>query len=190
MNKKISKKQAQKAVETLLAFMGENPERNGLIGTPGRVIEAYQEWFAGYDEDPIAELSRVFDEEVGYHNMVIMRDIKFYSHCEHHLAPIIGTAHVAYYPTDKIVGLSKIARVVDIFARRLQTQESMTKQIADAIESALKTKGVAVMISAEHFCMSTRGVHKPGVQTITLHFSGVFDNDHQLQQNFTNLITS
>ncbi len=187
MQRKISKQKAIKAVETLLHYIGEDPTRDGLKDTPKRVIEAFAEWFSGYESDPVAELSRVFEDTGGYKDMVLLRDIKFFSHCEHHIAPIVGTAHVAYYPTERVVGISKLARVVEIFAKRLQTQEYMTHQIGHTIEQTLKTNGVAVIIEAEHFCMSTRGVLKPGVCTITRYFSGKF-NDVVNQQALEQLI--
>ncbi len=188
MSKKISREEAIAAVKTLLYYIGEDPMRDGLKDTPKRVIEAYNEWFSGYNLDPITELSRVFEDTGGYNDMVLLKDIKFHSHCEHHLAPIVGTAHVAYYPTNKVVGISKIARVVEIYAKRLQTQEFMTKQIGAAIENTLDTNGVAVIISAEHFCMSTRGVNKPGVQTITRYFSGKFSTDNDAKNSFERLV--
>lgn len=189
MKKKISRQKAINAVETLLQYIGEDPSRDGLKDTPKRVVEAFGEWFRGYNEDPIKELSRVFEDTGGYQDMVILRDIKFFSHCEHHIAPIVGTAHVAYYPTKRVVGISKLARVVEIYAKRLQTQEYMTHQIGHTIEQTLDTNGVAVIIEAEHFCMSTRGVLKPGVCTITRYFSGKF-SEIANQQAFEQMIKS
>ena len=176
------------AVRTLIAWAGDNPDREGLIDTPKRVVSAYQEWFRGYDIDPAEELSRVFEDVSGYDDMVVLREIDIESHCEHHIAPFLGTAHVAYLPTDKVVGISKLVKVVDAFAKRLQTQETMTAQIADAIENALKPRGVAIMIDAQHQCMTTRGVHHPDVSTITTQFTGEFKSNQALQDRFLKLI--
>ena len=183
-----SKEAAMEAVRTLIAWAGDNPDREGLIDTPKRVVNAYKEWFRGYDMDPAEELSRVFEDVSGYDDMVILREIDVESHCEHHIAPFLGTAHVAYLPTDKVVGISKLVKVVEIFARRLQTQETMTAQIADAIDSALKPRGSAVMIDAAHQCMTTRGVHHPNVSTITTQFTGEFKTNPALQERFLRLI--
>jgi GTP cyclohydrolase I len=183
-----SKEEAMEAVRTLIAWAGDNPDREGLIDTPKRVVNAYREWFRGYDLDPAEELSRVFEDVSGYDDMVILRDIDIESHCEHHIAPFLGTAYVAYLPTDKVVGISKLVKVVEIFARRLQTQETMTAQIADAIDSALKPRGSAVMIDAAHQCMTTRGVHHPNVSTITTQFTGEFKTNPALQERFLRLI--
>jgi len=169
-----SKDEAMAAVRTLIAWAGDNPDREGLKDTPNRVVKAYSEWYRGYDLDPEAELSRVFEDVSGYDDMVILRDIDVESHCEHHMAPFLGTAYVAYLPTDKVVGISKLVKVVEIFAKRLQTQETMTAQIAEAIDGALRPRGSAVMIDAVHQCMSTRGVHHPNVSTITTQFTGEF----------------
>ena len=182
-----SKEEAMAAVRTLLAWAGDNPEREGLIDTPKRVVEAYDEWFQGYTADPAKELSRVFEDVQGYDDMVLLREIDVESHCEHHMAPFLGKAYVAYMPTAKVVGISKIARVVEIFAKRLQTQETMTKQIADAIEESLAPLGVAILIDAEHQCMTTRGVHHKNVTTITTRFTGVFKSDSVLQERFLRL---
>ena len=182
-----SKEEAMAAVRTLLAWAGDNPDREGLIDTPKRVVEAYEEWFQGYEADPKKELARTFEDVQGYDDMVMLRDIDVESHCEHHMAPFLGRACVAYMPTDKVVGISKIARVVEIFAKRLQTQETMTKQIADAIEEELAPLGVAVFIDAEHQCMTTRGVHHKHVSTITTRFTGVFKSDQALQDRFMRL---
>ena len=176
-----------KAVKTLLAWAGDDPEREGLIDTPKRVVDAYEEWFQGYSADPKKELSRTFEDVQGYDDMVMLREIDVESHCEHHMAPFLGKAWVAYMPTSKVVGISKIARVVEIFAKRLQTQETMTKQIADAIETSLAPLGVAVLIDAEHQCMTTRGVHHKHVTTITTRFTGVFKTDAALQDRFLKL---
>lgn len=176
--------QAMEAVRTLLAWAGDDPHREGLIDTPKRVANAYKEFFAGYDMDPAAELSRTFEDVQGYDDIVMLRDIDVESHCEHHMVPILGTAHVAYMPTDKVVGISKIARVVEIFGKRLQTQETMTAQIANCISDALKPAGVAVLIDAKHQCMTTRGIHHKNVATITTQFSGVFKTNADLRNRF------
>ena len=183
-----SREEAMKAVKTLLAWAGDNPEREGLIDTPKRVVDAYEEWFQGYQADPAKELSRTFEDVQGYDDMVMLREIDVESHCEHHMAPFLGKAWVAYMPTSKVVGISKIARVVEIFAKRLQTQETMTKQVADALEESLAPLGVAVLIDAEHQCMSTRGVHHKNVTTVTTRFTGVFKTDQALQDRFLRLI--
>ena len=183
-----SKEEAMAAVRTLIAWAGDNPDREGLKDTPKRVVNAYSEWYRGYDLDPAEELSRVFEDVSGYDDMVILREIDVESHCEHHMAPFLGTAYVAYLPTDKVVGISKLVKVVEIFAKRLQTQETMTAQIADAIDDALKPRGSAVMIDAVHQCMSTRGVHHPNVSTITTQFTGEFKTNPALQERFLRLI--
>lgn len=182
-----SRDEALKAVRTLLAWAGDDPDREGLKDTPRRVVDAYGEWFDGYDADPAKELSRTFEDVQGYDDMVLLRDIEVESHCEHHMAPFLGKAYVAYIPTDKVVGISKLARVVEIFARRLQTQETLTQLIAEAIETNLKPAGVAIMIDAEHQCMTTRGVHHRHVSTITTKFTGVFKTDAALKDRFLNL---
>jgi GTP cyclohydrolase I len=181
---KPSIEQAMAAVRTLIAWAGDDPRREGLIDTPQRVVEAFAEWFDGYGADPDKELARVFEDVQGYDDIVMLRDIEVESHCEHHMAPFIGRAYVAYLPTDKVVGLSKLARVVEIFARRLQTQETLTQQIVDAINDGLKPRGVAVLIDAEHQCMTTRGVRHRHVSTITTRFSGAFQSDRTLQERF------
>ena len=183
-----SREEAMAAVKTLLAWAGDDPEREGLIDTPKRVVDAYGEWFQGYTEDPAKELARTFEDVQGYDDMVMLREIDVESHCEHHMAPFLGKAWVAYMPTSKVVGISKIARVVEIFAKRLQTQETMTKQVADALEESLAPLGVAVLIDAEHQCMSTRGVHHKNVTTVTTRFTGVFKTDQALQDRFLRLI--
>ncbi len=180
----VSRESAESAVRTLLEYIGEDPTRDGLVGTPKRVVKAFDDYFNGYAMSPENILAKQFTETSGYDDMVLLTNIPFHSHCEHHLAPIIGHAHVAYHAAGKIVGISKIARVVEIFAKRLQTQETMTKQIADAILHALKPRGVAVMITAEHFCMKTRGVEKGGVDTITKHYHGLFKQDKELRHGF------
>ncbi|MGA9658693.1 MAG: GTP cyclohydrolase I FolE [Asticcacaulis sp.] len=183
-----SREEAMAAVRTLLAWAGDDPDREGLIDTPKRVVDAYGEWFQGYSADPKKELSRTFEDVQGYDDMVMLREIDVESHCEHHMAPFLGKAWVAYMPTEKVVGISKIARVVEIFAKRLQTQETMTKQVADALDESLSPLGVAVLIDAEHQCMSTRGVHHKNVTTVTTRFTGVFKTDQALQDRFLRLI--
>ncbi|KQY66816.1 GTP cyclohydrolase I FolE [Brevundimonas sp. Root1423] len=179
-----SREKALEAVRTLLAWAGDNPDRPGLIDTPRRVVDAYGEWFDGYDADVEKELSRTFEDVQGYY---LLRDIEVESHCEHHMAPFIGKAYVAYIPNEKVVGISKLARVVEIFSRRLQTQEVLTNQIAAAIESHLEPAGVAILIDAEHQCMTTRGVHHRHVSTITTRFTGVFKTDGALKDRFLKL---
>jgi len=183
-----SREAAMEAVRTLIAWAGDNPEREGLKDTPKRVVGAYEEWFKGYSQDPAEVLSRVFEDVSGYDDMVILREIDVESHCEHHIAPFIGKAYVAYLPTDKVVGISKIVKVVEIFAKRLQTQETMTAQIAGAIDDALKPRGTAIMIDAKHECMTTRGVHHPDVSTITTQFTGEFKTNPSLQERFIRMI--
>lgn len=172
------------AVHTLLRWTGDDPDREGLIDTPRRVMKAYREMFGGYDQSPEEELGRTFEEVEGYSDMVIVRDIQFHSHCEHHMVPIIGKAHVAYLPDRKVVGLSKIARVVDIFAHRLQTQEAMTAQIANVIQNVLNPLGVAIIIEAEHMCMAMRGIRKQGSTTLTSTFTGAFKEQPEHQARF------
>tara|TARA_B100002003_G_scaffold247065_1_gene277898 strand:- start:176 stop:808 length:633 start_codon:yes stop_codon:yes gene_type:complete len=179
-----SREEAEAAVRTLLRWAGDDPAREGLLDTPARVARAYGEWFRGYEEDPEAMLQRTFEEVEGYDEMVLLTDIRFESHCEHHLAPIIGKAHVAYLPTDRVVGISKLARVVDAYAKRLQVQEKLTAQIADALERTLKPRGVAVLIEGEHHCMSTRGVHRPGVSMVTTRLTGAFQETPALRAEF------
>ena len=182
--KKPSRDAALEAVRTLLAWAGDDPDREGLSETPRRVVEAFEEWFSGYGEDPKALLAKTFEDVEGYDDIVMLRDIEVESHCEHHMAPFLGKAYVAYMPTNRVVGISKIARVVEIFSKRLQTQETMTQQIADAITDSLRPAGVAVLIDANHQCMSTRGVHHRHVSTITTQFTGVFKTDPTLRQRF------
>jgi GTP cyclohydrolase I len=182
--KKPSRDEAMEAVRTLIAWAGDDPRREGVLDTPKRVVDAFEEWFAGYHEDPAQELDRTFEDVQGYDDIVFLRDIEVESHCEHHMAPFLGKAYVAYMPTNKVVGISKLARVVEIFSRRLQTQETLTQQIADAITDSLRPAGVAVMIDAAHQCMTTRGVHHRAVSTITTQFTGVFKTDRDLQRRF------
>lgn len=185
---KPTREEAEAAVKTLLAWAGEDVTREGLEDTPKRVAKAYGEFFKGYGENPADVLKTTFDEVGGYGDIVLVRDIPFYSHCEHHMVPFIGKAHVAYYPTSGVVGLSKLARVVDTFSRRLQTQENLTVQIANAIDDALTPRGVAVLIEAEHMCMSLRGVQKAGASTVTTQFTGVFQEEAEEQVRFMQLI--
>ncbi|MDJ0655409.1 MAG: GTP cyclohydrolase I FolE [Xanthomonadales bacterium] len=183
-----SREDAEAAVRTLLQWAGDDPDREGLLDTPARVARAYQDWFRGYAEDPTEYLRRTFEEVEGYDEMIVLRNIDFESHCEHHLAPIIGQAHVAYIPTNKVVGISKLARVVDTFARRLQVQEKMTAQIANCIEDVLKPLGVGVVIKASHECMTTRGVHKTGVSMVTSQMLGNFRKDARTRMEFLEII--
>ena len=169
-----SREQAEAAVRTLIAYAGDDPDREGLLETPGRVIGAYEELFRGYRECPLEVLDRMFSETGGYDDLVLMRDVPFFSHCEHHMAPFLGKAHIAYRPVEHVVGLSKLARLIEVYARRLQTQEHLTSQIATALTEILTPKGVAVMLEAEHLCMSMRGVQKAGVSTVTTQFTGSF----------------
>lgn len=186
--RKPERAEVEEAVRTLLAWTGEEVGREGLLDTPKRVAKAYGEFFKGYEEDPAEVLKTTFDDVGGYSDIVLVRDIPFYSHCEHHMVPFIGTAHVAYYPSSGVVGLSKLARVVDIFARRLQTQENLTTQIASSIDENLKPRGVAVLMEAEHMCMSLRGVQKAGVSTVTTEFTGIFKEEADEQVRFMQLI--
>ncbi|WP_020179023.1 GTP cyclohydrolase I FolE [Methylopila sp. M107] len=185
---KPTREQAEAAVRTLLAWAGDDPTREGLIDTPKRVVKAYEELFSGYGKDAAKDLERVFEDVAGYDDMVVLRDIPYFSHCEHHMVPFFGKAHVAYYPSNGVVGLSKVARVVDTFAKRLQTQEALTSQIADAMDDNLKPRGVAVMVEGEHMCMSMRGIQKSGVSTVTTQFTGVFRNDPVEQVRFITLV--
>jgi GTP cyclohydrolase I len=180
--------EAEAAVRVLLRWAGDDPHREGLRETPRRVAKAYEEFFRGYNEDEADVLSRIFEEVEGYDDLVLVRDIPFVSHCEHHVVPFVGKAHIAYYPTRGVVGLSKLARLVDVFSRRLQTQEGMTAQIASAIDQYLAPRGVAVLVEAEHMCMSMRGVLKQGSSTVTVQFSGVFRDDPTEQAHFYTLL--
>jgi GTP cyclohydrolase I len=183
-----SRDDVEAAVRTLIAWTGDDPMREGLLDTPKRVAKAYRELFGGYGEDAATMLRRVFEEVAGYDDIVLVRDIPFHSHCEHHMVPFVGKAHIAYYPDGGVVGLSKLARVVDIYARRLQTQEALTAQIVSAIDEGLRPRGVAVMIEAEHMCMVMRGVQKAGVSTVTTQFTGVFRDDPTEQVRFMTLL--
>ncbi len=186
--RKPSRKQAEEAIRTLLLWAGEDPRREGLIDTPKRVVSAYEDWFSGYREDPVRYMKRTFEEVEGYDEMIVLRDIDFESHCEHHMAPIIGKAHVGYLPKNKVVGISKLARVVETFARRLQVQEKMTAQIAHTIQDVLNPRGVGVIINARHECMTTRGVHKTGVSMVTSQMLGAFRKDARTRQEFLEII--
>jgi GTP cyclohydrolase IA len=185
---KVSRRAAMGAVRTLLRWAGEDPRREGLLDTPQRVLEAYRDWFSGYEIDPAAYLRRTFEEVGGYDELVVLRDISFESHCEHHIAPIIGRVHVGYLPADKVVGISKLARVVDGYARRLQVQEKLTAQIADCISEVLKPRGVGVVVDAVHQCMTTRGVHKRGVSMVTSRMTGIFRSDARTRAEFLRFI--
>jgi len=181
---KPSQEDAEAAVDVLLRWIGEDPTREGLAGTPGRVVRAWREFCSGYDEDPAQILARTFEEVEGYDDMVMLRNIQLESHCEHHLVPILGVAHIAYMPDRRVVGISKLARVLDGFAHRLQTQETLTAQVADCIQNILQPKGVAILIDAQHQCMTTRGVRKPDVSMITTRFTGIFKEDESLSRRF------
>lgn len=187
-SKRPSQEEAEAAVRTLLAWAGDDPAREGLRDTPRRVTKAFREYFSGYGEEPSEILSRTFEDVGGYDDIVMLRDIEFNSHCEHHIAPFVGRAHLAYLPTKSVVGISKLARVVEVYARRLQTQETMTAQIANAISSALQPRGVAVLIEAVHTCMSMRGIGKRNVATITTQFTGEFKSNPVLQARFMELV--
>ncbi|MCX7309824.1 MAG: GTP cyclohydrolase I FolE [Afipia sp.] len=183
-----SRAEAEQAVKTLLSYVGEDVKREGLLDTPRRVVEAYDELFQGYFQCPAEVLNRTFGETAGYDDFVLIRDISFNSHCEHHMMPFYGKAHIAYAPVDRVVGLSKLARLVDIFAQRLQTQEHLTAQVAGAINTILKPRGVAVVMEAEHTCMSVRGIAKEGAKTLTTRFTGVFHDNPEEQARFLNMV--
>ena len=184
---KISQADAEAAVRTLIEWAGDDPDREGLLETPARVARSYRELFQGYEVDPLSYLEKTFEETGGYDQLVVLKDIRFVSFCEHHMLPVVGKAHVAYLPTDRVVGISKLARVVEIFARRLQNQETLTNDIIEAIESHLQPRGVAVLIDAAHQCMTTRGVHHRHVTTITTRFTGAFKDDQALTDRFLKL---
>ncbi|MDB4661687.1 GTP cyclohydrolase I FolE [Gammaproteobacteria bacterium] len=190
MPNKPSKEEALNAVRTLISWAGDDPDREGLIETPDRVVRSYKEFFAGYEEDPEIVLGKTFEEVEGYDEVVIVRNIRVESHCEHHMVPIVGVAHVGYIPNKRVVGISKLARVVDIYGKRLQTQETMTALIADTIDRVLEPKGVAVVIDANHECMSTRGIHKTESSTITSRMLGTFRNNIETRAEFMNLVNS
>ena len=185
---KPSRTEAERAVRTLIRWAGDNPDREGLLGTPDRGVRAWEEFFCGYNKEPREILARTFEEIEGYDEMVVLKDIRFESHCEHHLLPIIGVAHVAYLPTRRVVGISKLARLVEAYARRLQIQEKMTAQIATGIDEILQPAGVAVVIEAEHQCMTTRGIHKPGTSMVTSHMIGSFRTDQKTRREFLAMI--
>ena len=188
-NKNVSREEAERAVKTLILWAGDNPDREGLKETPRRVTKAFEEFFSGYTESPEDYLSKTFEDVQGYEDIVMLKNITFHSHCEHHMVPIKGNVHLAYIPIKKVVGISKLARTVDIFARRLQTQETMTQQIANCIDKSLKPRGVAVYIEADHQCMTTRGVLKPNVSTITSSFLGEFKSNKNLEDRFLSFIS-
>ncbi len=183
-----SREEAEEAVRTLLRWAGDDPDREGLLDTPARVTKAYGEWFRGYDQDPVAILQRTFEEVDGYDEMVVLKDIRFESFCEHHMAPIIGRAHVGYLPNDRVVGISKLVRLVDAYGKRLQVQEKLTAQIANTLQEVLQPRGVAVVMEGEHHCMSTRGVHKHGVTMVTSRMMGIFKSNDITRQEFLKLI--
>jgi len=185
-HKTVTRTQAEEAVKTLLAWAGDNPERDGLTETPSRVVKAFEEWFKGYQSDPAMLLDKQFNEIDNYQNPVMLKDIPFHSHCEHHLAPIIGKVHIAYIPNGKVVGISKLARITEAFSKRLQIQERLTAQIANTIQDTLNTKGTAVMIEAEHFCMTTRGIDTHDTNMMTYHVKGLYKEDAMLRQEFLN----
>lgn len=183
-----TREQAEEAVRTLLRWAGDDPAREGLLGTPDRVVRAYEEWFAGYNDDPVSILERTFEETEGYDEMVVLRDIRFESFCEHHVAPIIGVAHCAYLPNKRVVGISKIARVIELYAKRLQIQEKLTSQVANAIQDVLRPRGVAVVVRATHQCMTTRGIRKSGVSMVTSRMLGAFRNNESTRREFLSMI--
>jgi len=183
-----SREEAQEAVRTLLRWAGDDPDREGLRGTPDRVTRSYEEFFAGYEQDPEEILARTFEEVAGYDDMVVLRGIRFESYCEHHMVPIIGVAHIGYLPHNRVVGISKLARVLEIFSKRLQIQEKMTAEIANTIDRVLKPQGVAVVLEGEHQCMTTRGVHRPGVNMVTSQMMGVFRDNEATRKEFLSII--
>ena len=186
---KTTRDQAEKAVKPLIEWAGDNPEREGLVETPKRVVKAYEQFFEGYNQDPEEILTKTFEEVEGYDEMVIVKDIRLESHCEHHIVPILGKAHIGYIPNNRVVGISKLARIVDVFGKRLQTQETMTSQIANVIQKVLDPKGVAVVIDASHQCMTTRGVHKPESSTVTSAMKGVFKDNAVTRNEFLSFVT-
>ena len=189
-NRRPSRSEAEEAVRTLICWAGDDPDREGLIGTPDRVVRSYEEFFAGYFEDPVEMLERTFEETDGYNDMVVLKDIRLESHCEHHMVPIIGKVHIAYLPKNRVVGISKLARVMEVFAKRLQIQEKLTAQIANTLQHVLEPRGVAIVIEAAHQCMTTRGVKKPGVTMITSKMLGCFRDDPTTRKEFMSLIRS
>ncbi len=187
-NIKPSRQEAEAAVKTLLSFVGEDPDRPGLIETPKRVVRAYEDWFSGYNDDPKEVLSKTFDELEGYDEIIMLRDIRIESHCEHHIAPFIGSAHVAYLPNKRVVGISKLARITRIYMKRMQIQEKLTAQIANCIQDVLKPKGVAVVVEAQHQCMTTRGIGTPGISMVTSQLLGKFRTDSSTRREFYSMI--
>ncbi len=187
-NAKPTREEAEQAIRTMLRWAGDDPDREGLLDTPGRVVRAYEQWFSGYSEDPVEYLERIFEEVEGYDEVILLRDIRVESYCEHHMAPIIGRCHIAYLPTNRVVGISKLARVVETFSKRLQVQEKMTAQIANTIQDVLKPLGVAVVVEAQHQCMTTRGVHKPGVTMVTSQMLGAFRDDPETRKEFLSIL--
>ena len=183
-----SNAEAEKAVRTLISFVGENPDREGLLDTPKRVVKAYRDWYAGYDQDPRDFLSKTFSETGGYDEIVMLKDIRVESHCEHHMAPFIGSAHVAYLPNKRVVGISKLARVTRIFSKRMQVQEKLTAEIANCLQDVLKPRGVAVVIEAQHECMTTRGINEPGISMVTSQLLGKFRTDPSTRKEFYSMI--
>lgn len=185
---KVTQQEAEQAVRTLIRWAGDDPDREGLQGTPDRVARAYREFFRGYATDPATILKRTFEETDGYDEMIVLRDMRFESHCEHHMAPIIGQAHIAYLPRNRVVGISKLARLLDVYAKRLQIQEKLTAQIANTLNEVLQPRGVAVVIDASHQCMTTRGVHKPGTSMVTSRMLGAFRTDPSTRREFLSII--
>jgi|TARA_Y100000385_G_scaffold12385_1_gene12689 GTP cyclohydrolase I len=186
--KRPSNAEAEKAVRTLISFVGENPDREGLLDTPKRVVKAYRDWYAGYEQDPREFLSKTFSETGGYDEIVMLKDIRVESHCEHHMAPFIGSAHVAYLPNKRVVGISKLARVTRIFSKRMQVQEKLTAEIANCLQDVLKPRGVAVVIEAQHECMTTRGINEPGISMVTSQLLGKFRTDPSTRKEFYSMI--
>ena len=186
--KRPSNAEAEKAVRTLISFVGENPDREGLLDTPKRVVKAYRDWYAGYDQDPREFLSKTFSETGGYDEIVMLKDIRVESHCEHHMAPFIGSAHVSYLPNKRVVGISKLARVTRIFSKRMQVQEKLTAEIANCLQEVLKPRGVAVVIEAQHECMTTRGINEPGISMVTSQLLGKFRTDPSTRKEFYSMI--
>ncbi|MDK1390026.1 GTP cyclohydrolase I FolE [Sinorhizobium sp. 8-89] len=187
--KRPTREAAELAVRTLIEWAGDDPDREGLVGTPDRVVRAYEEFFEGYRADPVELLGRTFEETQNYGDMVVLRDVRLESHCEHHIVPIIGKAHVAYVPSNRVVGISKLGRLIEVYSKRLQIQETLTAQIADTINEVLKPKGVAVVIEAAHMCMTTRGIRKPGVTMVTRRLTGAFETDAELKRDFLSLVS-
>ena len=183
-----SKSEAEAAVRTLIEWAGDDPDREGLVGTPDRVVRAYEEFFAGYNEDPVALLSTTFEETADYDEMIVLRDIRLESHCEHHMVPILGKAHIGYLPSGRVIGISKLARLLEVFAKRLQIQEKLTSQVANTLQDVLKPRGVGVVIEAAHQCMTTRGVRKPSVSMVSSHMLGAFRDDPTTRREFLSMI--